>query len=69
MMGTEFTGADRLGADGDDFYSALMEAHEGLSETESHSLNARLVLIMANEIGDLEKIKHLLGAARSVNGK
>ena len=51
---------DKLGADGDAFYNALMDAHEGLSTDESHALNARLVLIMANEIGDLDKLKTLL---------
>ena len=44
---------DKLGADGDVFYNALMDVHEGLSEAESHALNARLILIMANQIGDL----------------
>lgn len=55
---------DKLGADGDAFYHALMDIHEGLSESESHALNARLVLIMANQIGDLETLKHLLNASR-----
>ena len=34
---------DNLGAEGDSVYAALMAAHEGLSEAESHALNARLV--------------------------
>ncbi|MFC6639491.1 DUF2783 domain-containing protein [Sulfitobacter sp. JBTF-M27] len=54
---------DNLGADGDAFYNALMDAHEGLSEAESHALNARLVLIMANQIGDLTTLKNLLSTA------
>lgn len=54
---------DNLGADGDAFYNALMDAHEGLSEAESHALNARLVLMMANEIGDLGTLKTLLALA------
>lgn len=54
---------DNLGADGDAFYNALMDAHEGLSEAESHALNARLVLIMANQIGDLTTLKNLLFTA------
>lgn len=55
---------DNLGAEGDAFYNALMNAHEGLSEGESHALNARLVLIMANQIGDLETLEKLLDIAR-----
>lgn len=55
---------DRLGTAGDDFYEALLEAHKGLSFEESAALNARLVLILANHIGDLEMLKAALAAAR-----
>ncbi|SFE78169.1 Protein of unknown function [Sulfitobacter brevis] len=55
---------DNLGATGDDFYAALIATHDGLSESQSHALNARLVLIMANEIGDLARLAILLKAAR-----
>ena len=54
---------DRLGPDGDRFYSALMAAHDGLPEAESHALNARLILLMANEIGEIERLEDLLGKA------
>ena len=54
----------RLGAAGDDFYAALMAAHEGLSFEESARLNARLVLLLANQVGDLETIRKVLAAAR-----
>ncbi|WP_282062665.1 DUF2783 domain-containing protein [Roseobacter litoralis] len=47
----------------DDFYAALLEAHKGLSDTQSHALNARLVLIFANEIGDLERLNEILNKA------
>jgi hypothetical protein len=50
---------------GDDVYAALLEAHDGLSEADSHALNARLVLLMANRIGDAEAIRDLLKTARS----
>ena len=43
---------DGFAGRGDDFYEALIRAHQGLSEAESHTLNARLVLILANHIGD-----------------
>ena len=52
----------------DDFYAALLEAHEGLSDRESASLNARLVLLLANRVvacGPPDKVlvEDLLGAA------
>jgi hypothetical protein len=65
MAQTEDIGADRLGAAGDDFYAELMQAHEGLSLEESAALNARLVLLLANRIGDLDILKAALEAARS----
>lgn len=52
-----------LGTHGDDFYELLMRSHEGLSEEESHALNARLVLLMANEIGDMNVLEKLLEVA------
>ncbi|MFK7744422.1 MAG: DUF2783 domain-containing protein [Roseobacter sp.] len=55
---------DNLGTDADTFYAQLIQAHEGLSEAESHALNARLVLILANEVGDLERLTVLLKEAR-----
>lgn len=36
----------------DDFYAELLAAHEGLSTAESDALNARLILLLANHIGD-----------------
>lgn len=55
---------DKLSPNGDEFYSALMALHEGLSEAESHALNVRLVLLMANEIGDIERLEALLNKAK-----
>jgi hypothetical protein len=55
---------DRLGAAGDLFYEALIKAHEGLSGEESARLNARLVLLLANQVGDLDTLKAALGSAR-----
>ena len=59
-------GRDRLGAVGDDFYAALMAAHEGLSFEESARLNARLVLLLANAVGDFGRLAQCLEAARAV---
>lgn len=56
---------DRLSPAQDTFYGALMEAHEGLGEAQSHALNARLVLLMANEIGDIEALCRVLAKGRS----
>jgi hypothetical protein len=57
-------GTDKLGADGDEFYAILVQAHEGLSFEDSAALNARLVLILANAIGDIEVLKKAIEAAR-----
>ena len=57
-------GADKLGAAGDDFYEALMAAHDGLSPEQSARLNARLVLLLANQVGDAELLNAALEKAR-----
>ncbi len=36
----------------DDSYARLIALHDGLTEDESHALNARLILILMNQIGD-----------------
>jgi hypothetical protein len=48
----------------DDFYEALIEAHQGLSSEESHAFNARLVLVLANHIGALPVLREALAAAQ-----
>jgi len=48
----------------DDFYEALIEAHQGLSTEESHAFNARLVLVLANHIGSLAVLREAFEAAR-----
>ncbi|MDE9450304.1 DUF2783 domain-containing protein [Aliiroseovarius sp. Z3] len=47
----------------DDFYAELLAAHEGLSKDDSDALNARLVLVLANHIGDREVLSQALKAA------
>lgn len=59
------TDEDRLGTEGDAFYAALMAAHSGLTDAESAALNARLVLILSNHIGDLDTLRRLIDAART----
>lgn len=48
----------------DDFYAALLDAHLGLSADETHALNARLILILANHIGTQEVLLEAIEAAR-----
>lgn len=48
----------------DDFYEALVDAHRDLSSEQSHAMNARLVLLLANHIGDLQVLRQALRAAR-----
>ena len=57
-------GKDRLGARVDDFYEVLMEAHRGLDREQSARLNARLVLILANAVGDFETLKAAIERAK-----
>ena len=49
----------------DDFYEALIDTHRDLSAAESHALNARLVLLLANHVGSLAVLKEALVAARA----
>ena len=48
----------------DDFYEALIDAHRDLDTADSHALNARLVLLLANHIGSLVVLQQALAAAR-----
>lgn len=51
--------------DPDDSYARLIQAHDGLTEAQSHALNARLVLILMNQIGDAAIIAEALALARA----
>ena len=50
---------------GDDFYEKLLNAHEGLNKEQSDALNARLILILSNHIGDMNILEQALNAAKS----
>jgi hypothetical protein len=52
----------------DDFYQALIDAHVGLSDEQSAALNARLVLLLANQVGDLAILREAIAAARADAG-
>lgn len=56
---------DGFGGEADRFYEALMRAHAGLDDEESGALDARLVLVLANQIGDLGVLTEALRAARA----
>jgi predicted LPLAT superfamily acyltransferase len=49
---------------GDDFYEQLIDAHRDLSESQSAMLNARLILLLANHIGDLDVLREAIALAR-----
>ncbi|MYN14605.1 DUF2783 domain-containing protein [Pusillimonas sp. TS35] len=49
----------------DDFYERLIDAHRDLSTAQSHAMNAALVLLLANHIGDLDVITQALEYARA----
>jgi hypothetical protein len=48
----------------DDAFRAIVEAHRGLSEKESADLDAALVLILSNHIGDIAVLREALALAR-----
>ena len=50
--------------DPDGFYEAWLAAHEGLSDEESTDLDARLVLLLANQVGDQQVLLDCIAAAR-----
>jgi len=50
--------------DPDGFYDELLAAHQGLSKAGSDALNARLILVLANHIGDRDVLRAALEAAQ-----
>ncbi len=48
----------------DDFYEKLIGMHRGLTDEQSALVNARLVLLLANHIGDDEVLAEAMAAAR-----
>lgn len=49
--------------DPDAFYDRLIRLHEGRGEAESHRINAKLVLLLANHVGDPEAIEEAFRVA------
>ena len=48
----------------DDLYELLIDAHRGLSDEQSAMLNAKLILLLCNHVGDLQVIREALDQAR-----
>ena len=49
--------------DADGFYEQLLDAHQGLDRVQSELLNARLILLLANQVGDAEVLRECIRAA------
>lgn len=50
----------------DDFYAALLALHQGRDKEESDAVNARLILLLANHVGDMDVLREALDAAGRV---
>ncbi len=48
----------------DDFYEALIETHRDLTPEQSRLVNAKLILLLANHIGDLALLREAMAKAR-----
>jgi hypothetical protein len=46
-------------------HAALVDAHRNLGDQASAALNARLVLILANHVGDLDVLREAIALAQS----
>lgn len=51
-------------ADPDGFYEELLSLHDGLTVEQSHALNARLILILCNLVGDRVELHHAFELAK-----
>jgi len=49
---------------GDDFYEALIDMHSGLTDEQSMQVNARLILLLSNHIGDLAVLREAMQIAQ-----
>jgi len=57
-------------ADPDAFYALLVDAHQDLDEEASSMLNAQLILLLSNHIGDLDVLREALAIAHgNMNGE
>ena len=54
-----------LGVESDTLFNEVLQAHDGLSRAQSEQLNAGLILILMNHIGDAETIREAVARARA----
>jgi hypothetical protein len=47
----------------DDFYQDLIDLHRDLTDEQSRQVNARLILLLANHIGDRDVLSEAMRAA------
>ena len=52
--------------DADGFYELLLDAHHGLTPQQSELFNARLILLLANQVGDAKVLAACIQAARDL---
>ncbi|MDI1246049.1 MAG: DUF2783 domain-containing protein [Rhodoferax sp.] len=50
---------------GDDFYEALIDTHRDLTDEQSAMVNAKLVLLLANHVGDISVLRQAMQIARN----
>lgn len=50
---------------GDDFYEALIETHRDLTDEQSAMVNAKLILLLSNHIGDIDILREAMALARA----
>lgn len=52
----------------DEFYEALIAAHDGLDDAASTKLNAKLVMLLANQVGDMDLLMQAIELAKGGQG-
>ena len=50
---------------GDDFYEALIDTHHDLTDEQSALVNAKLILLLSNHIGDIHILREAMALARA----
>ena len=50
---------------GDDFYQLLIDTHRDLTEAQSAQVNAKLILLLSNHVGDISVLREAMAIARS----
>jgi hypothetical protein len=50
---------------GDDFYEMLINTHRDLTDEQSARVNAKLILLLANHVGDISVLREAMNLARS----